>query len=76
MELGFWLRLLQTEATVTLFPLAALLQQIDALKALENVPLGSNLPRTLKRCMLTHFLNILSTNERILYHIFAAVSTA
>ena len=52
--LGFGLGLLQTQTTASFFPLSTLLEEIDALKALEDIALRRNRPGTLKRCMLTH----------------------
>jgi len=54
-HLGFRLRLLQPKATVALFPIAALLQQVDTLETLEDVSLGRDLARSSQTAMLTHF---------------------
>ena len=54
-DLGFRLRLLQAKATATFLPLPTLLEEINALKALQDIALRGNLAGTLKRCMLAHF---------------------
>ena len=54
-DLGFRLRLLQAKATAAFLPLPALLEEINALKALQDIALRGNLAGTLKRCMLAHF---------------------
>ena len=56
------LRLLEAKAATSFLPLPTLLEEVDALEALENVPLRRNLAGTLKRCMLTHCLLFLSTS--------------
>lgn len=50
------LGLLETETAASLFPFAALLEQVDPLETLENVPLGGNLAGAFQRCVLTHFI--------------------
>ncbi len=60
-SLGLGLGLLKTQATATFLPLPALLEEVNALKTLENIALGGDLAGTLKRCVLAHFLLFLST---------------
>ena len=73
-DLSFGLRLLEAKAAATFLPLPALLEEVNALKALQNVTLGRNLTGTLKRCMLAHFL-LLPFNGCVLYHFAAGFST-
>ena len=61
-ESGFRLGLPETKAAVALFPLAALLKQIDTLKALQDVTPGRNLAGTSQTAMLTHFFFSCSKN--------------
>lgn len=56
----FGLRLLKPEAAAAFLPLAALLQEIDPLEALENIAPGGDFTGTFKRWMLAHFLFVLS----------------
>ena len=72
--LGLGLRLLETKTTITFLPLPALLEEIDALKALQDVTLRLDGTGTFKRCMLAHFL-LFPFNEGVLYHFPAGVST-
>jgi hypothetical protein len=61
-ESGFRLGLPETKATVALFPLTALLKQIDTLKTLQDVTPGRNLAGTSQTAMLTHFFFSCSKN--------------
>jgi len=53
----FGFRLAKTQAAVAIFPLAALFQQLHALKTLQNIALGGNLAGILQTRMLTHVLS-------------------
>ena len=61
-ESSFRLGLPETKATIALFPLTALLKQIDTLKTLQDVTLGRNLAGTSQTAMLTHFFFSCSKN--------------
>lgn len=61
------LRLLETKSAAILFPFAALLQKVYALKALQHIALGRDLAGTSKTGMLTHFSSPSSKKVRALY---------
>ena len=73
-NLRFGLGLLETQTTASFLPLTTLLEEIDALEALQDITLGRNLTGTLKRCMLAHCL-LFPFNRGIVYHFVTGFST-
>ena len=53
-ELRVWLGLRKTDDALVCFPLAALLEKLNAFKALQNVAFYRNGAGTLKTAMLRH----------------------
>jgi len=56
-SLRLGLRLLESEAAAAFLPLPSLLEEIDALEALQDVALRSYLALAPEGCMLAHFLS-------------------